>query len=53
MDSLGLTETLAEPFPLAMASPGIERLGLDAFPRFDDVPADFAPLDLTLEVTHV
>ncbi|GAB6035888.1 hypothetical protein JCM15519_04470 [Fundidesulfovibrio butyratiphilus] len=53
LGSLGLTEDQAEPFGFAVALPTVERLGLDAHPRFDQIPADFAPLDMPLEVTHV
>ena len=53
LSDMGLSHEAARPLRFLIAPPVADRSGLDAFPYFDEVPADFGPVDLTLEVTHV
>lgn len=53
LDSLGLTRESAEPWAFAVALPALDRTNLDAYPHYDDIPADFGPVDGMMEVTHV
>jgi hypothetical protein len=53
LSSLGLSHEADHPLPFSILPPPSDRYGLDAYPLMDEIPADFGPLDLTLEVTHV
>jgi len=53
LSSMGLSHDADRTLPFSLLPPVSDRYGLDAFPLFDEMPADFAPCDLTMEVAHV
>ncbi len=53
LSAMGLSLETSRPLAFSILPAASDRPGLDAYPCLDEVPADFGPLDLTMEVTHV